>query len=247
MTVTLLAISVTMTSMSQLSWATLPTFVLPEPPRIASYPSTSTHTDPWSANELPPSIHAPRRKYTDPELILRLLKGLATGLQRMRDNGTLPDESVFVMAERPLAMAFRSALRDEDHVERFTQFLLETANEIASKILQVYDEPSPTTWEFTTPTLRWSQKGDIQFFKERLANIAVECKSYSVALSKAKAWIENWVLDPEKQAVNGQAIAIKGRPPIAFLDPYSFFCRWRCKWPAPLLTHRLGQKPGLVW
>ncbi len=91
--------------------------------------------------------------------------------------------------------------------------MLDTANEIASQIFQVYDEPSPTTWEFTTPTLRWSQnlKGasDIQFFKERLANIAVECKSYSVALSKAKAWTENWVLDPEKQA-----IAIKVRPPI---------------------------------
>ena len=198
--------------------------MLPKHPRIAPNPFTSTHTAPWSANELPPSLHAPRRKFADPELIPRLLKGLETGLQRMKENGTLPDENIFAMVQVLLESTSDSALRNEDQVELFTHFLFATANRIASKIFEAHSEPSPVRWESTTPALRWSHKGDIQSFKKHLANIAVDCKSYSVALSKAPTWIQNWVLDPEKQAVDVQAIAIKVRPPIVlFLIPTHSF------------------------
>ena len=211
--------------MSALTWTTLPAFILPFHLRVSISNSQSKNKDPWIANEKPDAKHASSRKLTDPTLVPRLLDGLRRGIQKMQQDGTLPDESVFSSVKELLDESSINELCNEESVKPFSILLLTAVKRIVAKIYKAKGKTLDLTGR--QPQERWGQQGDWNHFdKSNALNVALEYKSFTVAMDKALPWKGCWYLNHLKPQINERAIGMKVCYPfVALIIPYSHEAR----------------------
>ena len=194
--------------MSALTWTTLPDFILPFHLRVSAVNSQSKNTASWIASEKPNAKYAPSRKLTDPTLIHRLLGGLRRGIQKMQQDGTLPDECFFVSVVELLNDSRRNELYNEESVKPFSNLLLNAVQRIVAKIYEAQGKTILITGR--QPLELWGQQGDWnEFDASNELNVAFEYKSFTAAMDRVHSWKGCWSLNHLKPQDDQRAIGMK--------------------------------------